>query len=891
MFSNKNNSNHSNNNNNSNSKKLTDQEIDIRIEKVLKKYFGLNSFRNHQREIIKYCIDKYNEINNSGINRYNQLATNDNDDDPSHINAGDTFVSMATGSGKSLTYQFPSLVLKKTTIVISPLKALISDQTLKVQSLGIKAVQLSAGEIPLDVYKNLLKGYYRIIYVTPEKIMNSMDIIEKMVMNNVICLFAIDECHCLSEWGHDFRTSYRQLSILKSLYPFIPIMALTATSTKEIEDDVIQVLQLSNPLTFRSTKDRPNIFYKCMLKENENKDFQMILNIIKDVQKETNESGASTIIYCRTIDQTVILSNYLIQKGIASSCYHSQLTDKKRETILREFLFNSLQVIVATIAFGMGIDKPDIRLIIHYGPAASIEQFYQESGRCGRDGLPSLSLVLFSQQDFVKGHFRITSHQENMLTAQQKATKLNQMKFFLLNKTTCRRKLLLASLAEEYPLENCGSCDFCTEINDTNRLDLGNETLLMIRCILESHQRFGLSTVIKILRGSKGESSTKHSKNQYFGKGTSFSEKFWKELGTQLKMEGYLEESVQGLYTITKIAKKGWTLLRSATISELKTTKIPIVLLQSSTIFLKEFKLSYYSKSKLNNNNSNNNQDNSNGNSSQNQNSFFQLKLVSNSINNNNSNNSLELDYSLDDTTLELFKILIEYRKNLSQILEIPPFLLFSEKTLRSIAKIKPATLDSLGKIEGLESKKIKDHGISILLKVKEFLSSKNLNTFDQFPIKNNNNNINNNNNNSSNSNSNNTNNNSNNSNSNRVNSPHTTISNVIKTFNTNNQSNNKPNINIPTDDNIVKRKYDDFNSNTLNENNENQTRKALKLTINNNDNNNNNTKIEPSDDTHSFQLLYDKKVEIHLESSTFIANHIKSIRDQAYRNKLKQIK
>ncbi|EGG21615.1 ATP-dependent DNA helicase RecQ family protein [Cavenderia fasciculata] len=649
---------------------LTDDQskrTEERIHSVLKKYFGFNSFRGSQYDIVyQSCVYQ-----------------------------SDIYVSAATGAGKSLCFQLPPIVLRKTALVISPLISIMHDQVMKLTQMGIRACQWSPQcRIGDPTHQKLVGGYYSVVFMSPEKAMTSLEIIQELCETDTLCMVAIDECHCLSQWGHDFRPDYVNLSIFRDMFPNVPIMALTATSTPEIEREVISSLKMRKPFISHASRNRPNIFYQIIQKTKgtgrKEKDWDVITKIIHTMQEKRPNQSNSTIIYCPTIEESVELNYFLKTKQIRTVCYNSKVSMEQRKTIHRDFLYNNIDVVVATIAFGMGIDKPDIRLIIHYGPSKSIEEYYQESGRGGRDGLPSLSITFFSRQDFIKGDYRITKS-PNLQTVSNTFKKYSEYKSFLLNGVECRRKMVLNALGESYTtptdvVGGCQGCDNCITKKTTTShslLDLTSEALDYLNCIVEMGESFGPSSYIKVLKGSKAEKTKKHINNKYYNKGTLFTLEWWTALNDALVQENYLKHKLVRMFTLTGLDEKGWTVIRN------KYTKTK----------------GYKDGNNKSNSNNNNNSD-------------------SNNDNNNNNNNNEEMRI-----ISELFSVLIEYRRVAALKEDIPPFLIFTEKTIKIMAERRPVTMHELRKIDGLEEKKIANYGPSIISTIQNYCTSRNLQT------------------------------------------------------------------------------------------------------------------------------------------------------------------
>jgi len=394
------------------------------MENLLKKYFGFDAFRPLQKEIIERTL-----LGN------------------------DSVVLMPTGGGKSLCFQLPAMVLEGVTIVISPLISLMKDQVDALSANGIPADFINSSLTPLKIAEVMDKasaGLLKIIYIAPERL--SVPGFEDFLHSLLINLIAIDEAHCISQWGHDFRPEYRNLKVLRKNFPKIPIIALTATATEDVREDIVNQLSLQDCKMFISSFNRPNLSYEVMPKKDS---FASILSLIKDYE------NASVIIYCFSRNDTQNLVDKLNKHGLKAATYHAGLNAKTRKENQEKFIKDEVNIIVATIAFGMGIDKPDVRLVIHHSLPKSIEGYYQETGRAGRDGLPARCVLFFSYADKFKQDYFINNIKDD--DEREKAQEnLSQMLNYG-NLHSCRRKFLLSYFNENYPKENCGNCDCCVE--------------------------------------------------------------------------------------------------------------------------------------------------------------------------------------------------------------------------------------------------------------------------------------------------------------------------------------------------------------------------------------------------------------------------------------------
>lgn len=394
------------------------------MENLLKKYFGYDSFRPLQKEIIERVLM-----------------------------GEDSLVLMPTGGGKSLCFQLPALILEGTAIVISPLISLMKDQVDSLTANGIAAdfINSSLNQAKInEVMNRANSGKLKILYIAPERL--SVPGFEDFLHTLCINVIAIDEAHCISQWGHDFRPDYRNLTVLRQNFPDIPIIALTATATEDVREDIVKQLSLKNPKMFISSFNRPNLSYEVAPKKDS---FASILDLVREYK------NSSVIIYCFSRNDTETMVDKLNSRGLKALAYHAGLNAKTRKENQEKFIKDEVNIIVATIAFGMGIDKPDVRLVIHHSLPKSIEGYYQETGRAGRDGLPARCVLFFSYADKFKQDYFINNIKDD--DEREKAQENLSQVLNYGNLYSCRRKFLLNYFNENYQKENCGNCDKCVE--------------------------------------------------------------------------------------------------------------------------------------------------------------------------------------------------------------------------------------------------------------------------------------------------------------------------------------------------------------------------------------------------------------------------------------------
>lgn len=504
------------------------------LEKELKTFFGYTHFRENQKEAIETILS-----------------------------SKDLFLSMATGEGKSLCYQLPAMLMEGVGVVISPLISLMKDQVDNAVAKGIPACYLnstlSAKEKQL-IYRNIYEGTIKLIYLSPELILeeNFIDFFKKMTKNK-IAFFAIDEAHCITQWGNSFREEYSKLYKLKNYFPHVPIAAFTATATLQQQDEIIKTLRLTKPVVIRSNFDRKDLSYKVISRK------KKIAQIDSILQLHKNQYG---IIYTQKKEEAQNLASKLTALGYLCAPYHSDLPISQREKNQKLFLQNKIQIICATIGFGMGIDKKDIRFIIHTFMPNCLEDYSQQTGRASRDKQGAICYLLYSPKDFqiwkmIIKNDKSYNGEENYLQLQQVAyEKLMAMQSFC-NATSCRRKILLSYFDQEQLTTNCNACDICLGL--TPLFEGLNEAKAFVSIIEESGQRFGKNYIIDLLCGNINNITIKkyaHQQLRYFGYGKNHSKSFWLFIHEKLLQEHYITCIPNNGYPILKITQKGYSLLQ-----------------------------------------------------------------------------------------------------------------------------------------------------------------------------------------------------------------------------------------------------------------------------------------------------------------------------------------
>ena len=495
------------------------------LEEALKHYFGYDSFRPGQKKIIEEAL-----------------------------NNRDLLTIMPTGGGKSLCFQLPALLRKGITIVVSPLIALMQDQVDALKDNGIGATFLNS-TLNLDQQRSrcreILEGKIKLLYVAPERLLNQRfgEFLARVDTKVGIAAIAIDEAHCVSEWGHDFRPEYSQLKTLRQRYPQIPIQALTATATKRVQQDIIQQLKLRSPEVHIASFNRTNIHYEVEPKDR---------NVYHKLLRNIRSTSGSGIVYCLSRRAVEEVALKLQTDGIDALPYHAGLSDKDRSINQTRFLRDDVRVIVATIAFGMGINKPDVRFVFHYDLPRSLENFYQESGRAGRDGEAAKSILFFSFGDLKKIDFLIKQKEDEseQRIAQQQ---LRQVVDYA-EGTDCRRTIILRYFGERYK-GNCGKCDNC--LNPKPIEDWTIEAQKFLSCVARCRERFGMGHIIDVLRGSRKQKIQQYGHHllSTYGIGKDRTADEWKMLGRSLLHQGLVGESNDG-YRILKLNKRSWEILR-----------------------------------------------------------------------------------------------------------------------------------------------------------------------------------------------------------------------------------------------------------------------------------------------------------------------------------------
>lgn len=593
-------------------------------ETILKSTFGYDTFKPLQREI----------INNVMARR-------------------DTLVIMPTGGGKSLTYQVPALMFKGLTVVVSPLIALMKDQVEQLRALGVSAVFLNSSLSPEEYQKNMdsvKSGRSKLLYVAPETLLTPR--IYSLLSALQLDLLAIDEAHCISEWGHDFRPEYRQLVDVRHKFPSAVCMALTATATPQVRTDIASSLGFTEKNEFLASFNRENLFIEVMPKQDP------VAQTLKFLQNFKDQSG---IIYCFSRKQVDELAATLARYKYSVRPYHAGLEDGERKRNQEAFIRDDAQIIVATIAFGMGINKPNVRFVIHFDLPKSVESYYQEIGRAGRDGLPSHCLLLYSYGDASKIRYFIDQKEEPERSASYQH--LDAMTRYA-EGSICRRKPLLSYFGETYSQENCGACDNCGA-EPGSQTDITIPAQKFLSCVKRSGEKFGAAHIVDILLGSENEKIQKynHQTLSTYGIGRELTKSQWMHISRQLVERGLLDQ--EPAYRVLSVTARGLEMLKAreqvyGQINEAKRSERSGARVKSASV------------------------------------------------------EEAEHDKSL-------FALLRNKRKELADAGNVPPYVIFSDKTLVQMATYFPQDKDSLLNMSGMGKVKYERYGADFLAIIKEY--------------------------------------------------------------------------------------------------------------------------------------------------------------------------
>ena len=587
----------------------------VNLTQQLKRYFGFDKFKGDQEAIVRNLLE-----------------------------GNDTFVLMPTGGGKSLCYQLPSLIMEGTAIVVSPLIALMKNQVDVINAMSEEDgvahyLNSSLNKAAIDQVKaDILSGRTKLLYVAPESLNKEENV--EFLQSVKISFYAIDEAHCISEWGHDFRPEYRNIRPTIQKIGNAPVIALTATATDKVRTDIKKSLGIVDAKEFNSSFNRPNLYYEVKQKTNEiNK------QIIRFIKQNPGKSG---IVYCLSRKKVEELAADLCANDIKAAAYHAGLESAKRSETQDDFLMEKIDVIVATIAFGMGIDKPDVRFVIHYDIPKSLEGYYQETGRAGRDGGEGKCIAFYSYKDLQK----LEKFMEGKPVAEQDiGRQLLQETAAYAESSVCRRKMLLHYFGEEYKKENCGNCDNC--LNPKTKIDGMKQLLIVLQAISAVKENFRTEYIIDFVKGRPTDDivSHKHDQLEEFGAGEDEDDKLWNPVIRQAMIAGYVKKDVEN-YGLLKLTAAGKQFMKKPR---------PFLIVKDT-----EFKDEY-------------------------------------------EDDSMESGASTLDP--ELFSMLKDLRKRMSKKLNLPPYVIFQDPSLEQMATMYPITLQELQNIQGVGAGKANRYG------------------------------------------------------------------------------------------------------------------------------------------------------------------------------------
>lgn len=615
------------------------EEKDL-LKERLKEIFGYSQFRGNQEKIIRNLLEGRN-----------------------------TFVIMPTGAGKSLCYQLPAMMLDGLAIVISPLIALMKNQVDQMNAYGVNArflnSTLSKGEIT-RLKKECMNGAVKLLYVAPESL-NKDETIEFLKKVNV-SFVAIDEAHCISEWGHDFRPEYRRIKSMIQQLGNLPIIALTATATPKVQLDIQKNLQMEDADVFISSFNRKNLYYEVRPKKETKK---QLIKFLKD------NKGKSGIIYCLSRKKVEEIARLLNVNGFKAAPYHAGLDPDVRMKNQDDFLNEEIDIIVATIAFGMGIDKPDVRFVVHYDVPKSLEGYYQETGRSGRDGLEGHCLMFYSHNDLNKLE---KFNKDKPVQERENARILLQEMEYYAESPVCRRRQLLHYFGEEYTEENCGMCDNC--VNPRERFDGTEYVKLVLQAVQQTNERFGLGHLVHVIRGIEDEyvKSYGHSELEVYGKGADEDADFWKSVIRQALIYQYIEKDIDNIGAL-KITAKGKAFLENP---------YPIELARDHD---------------------------------------FTTDI-------DDEEESSEKTAHAKAYDVKLFEILKDLRKKIAKEKNLPPYVIFQDPSLEEMATTYPTTREELAQVNGVGMGKVNKFGKEFIEAIKQYVEENDIETASEVVVK-----------------------------------------------------------------------------------------------------------------------------------------------------------
>ncbi len=620
----------------------------VNLKKALQEHFGFEGFKGEQEKIIK-----------------------------SILSGKDTFVIMPTGGGKSLCYQLPALVSEGVAIIVSPLIALMKNQVDLIRGYSSRDQVAHFLNSTLSrvqqkkVKDDLTNGHTKLLYVAPETLTKKENI--SFFSDIPISFIAVDEAHCISEWGHDFRPEYRKLrDMIDEISPNLPIIALTATATPKVQDDIVKNLGLREPNIFIASFNRPNLYYEIVPK---GKKEQVLRNMVRFINTMKGKSG---IIYTLNRKTTEELASTLQANGIRAVAYHAGLDSAVRAQRQDMFLMEQVDVIVATIAFGMGIDKPDVRFVIHYNIPKSLENYYQETGRAGRDGLEGKCILYYSYKDVQKLEHLM---RDKPLSEREMGAQLISETVAYTESSVCRRKLLLHYFGEEFKVENCGSCDNC--LNPKEKLEVKDSSKIVLDTIAELDERFNIDYVVNVILGRPNPQITtfRHDKLKSFGSGLvmEMDANFWNSLIRQMMLEGLIRKDIEE-YGLLKITDKGRKFLKK-----------PFSIMVS-----------------LN----------------------HQYEDAPADDDDNNAGGG---PASVDEVLYEMLK---DLRRQVAKEKNLPPFVIFLENSLADMAINYPTTLEELERIQGVSKGKALRYGKRFVELIAKYVGEHEIEKPDDFVMK-----------------------------------------------------------------------------------------------------------------------------------------------------------